>query len=44
MSEEQIEEKDKVYLTLIRRLVRSNLQSESKSAKWMNSWGSKNIT
>jgi hypothetical protein len=41
-SKEQIEEK--VYLALVRRLVRANLQSESKTAKKMHVWRSKNKT
>ena len=41
-SKEQIAEKD--YLALMRRLVRANLQSESKTAEKMHIWGSKNMT
>lgn len=44
MSKEQIEKKEKDYMALMKRLVRANLQSESKTAKSMNIWAVNNIT
>ena len=44
MSKEQIEKKEKDYMALMKRLVRANLQNESKTAKSMNIWAVNNIT